>query len=484
MKKNNTYILLLLILLVSIGCQKDNSNDTKPKSIQTNNSANQISVKEAQHWLAVQSNAYLKKHPIRWTNAKNIPTKNGNRITIHLPGQPTFQNVKQGYRQLSIQKNINTKQISATILEIIPDAIYFQEKLKIAQQDFTGRILEYDLNYRFQKGSIYANGKQVGKSRPATQTEKLSFQQTKSSPENMQHQQLGSFEAQGSGNTSSVRNKTARIQYIQTCTWYQTSFVDAEGIFTVYTERICYTDSYHDGGSGGFNDGGNNYDPNENQNQGGTGDNTTTAPEPANLPGEDASNVDPKKMTKCFAAIPNPGAAFQVKILVQEPLPGTTFNIGPNSFGHVAIQLTKQKGDQSITQILGFYPTGTGLSKLVSNATMKDNSDLEYDVSASYFTTAENFQKILNFVSSPPTGYHFTNYNCATFVYYAAQAGSLPTPNPTTQIGFAGPGGAGSAMTPAGMASALKAQKAASPNADITQSGGTAPASKGECNEE
>ena len=105
-------------------------------------------------------------------------------------------------------------------------------------------------------------------------------------------------------------------------------------------------------------------------------------------------------------------------------------------------------------------------------------------MASSYFTDAANFQKIINYVSNPPTGYHFTDYNCATFAYYAASAGGLGLPNPTTQIGFAGPGGAGTAMTPSGMATALRAQKTANPNANITSGGGTAPASKGECNEE
>jgi hypothetical protein len=481
MKNLHIRPLFLLLFALLLSCQKE-QHTLKSETLVNSTKPTQLTIQQAQDWFTKQPDTtYLNKYPIRWQNAKIIPTKTGNRITLPIPGQPTYQNIKQGYRQLSIQIDPGTKQITGTILEIIPDAIYFQKKQKVNQSDFTGRILEYSLNYHFQKGRIYAGGNQIGESRPATTTEKQAYQHKKDQPIENLFQQLGNLEDSGpSSSTGSA--KVARMQVIQTCAWYQTSYLDADGIFNIHTERICTTTYFDDGG--GYNDYGNNYDPNQNQNQGGGGGNNTTAPEPANLPGENSSNIDPKKMTKCFANIPDQGAAFQVKVLVQEPLAGTSFNIGPNSFGHVAIQLTKQKGDQSITQVMGFYPTGTGLSKLISTFTMKDNSDMEYDMAASYFTTAENFQKIINYVSNPPTGYHFTNYNCASFVYGATQAGGLSTPNPTTQIGFSGPGGAGTAMTPSGMAQALRAQKAANPSANITAGGGIAPASKGECNEQ
>lgn len=475
MKNYNIKFTFLLLITLLTSCQKESTEYTEASPAE-NYKASQITIQEAQNWLGNQPDTnYLNKYPIGWQAAKIIQTETGNRIQIHLPGQPTFQHIKQGYRQLSIQKDPQTKKITATIIEIIPEAIYFQKKQKIDQADFTGRILEYDLNYQFQKGKIYSGGKQIGQSRPATPAERQQFTEkqkhTQQKPKKTSTYQL-------------PQDNSTQAMIVQNCQWIQSYYIDAEGVFTVYTERICTTTTYEDQGYN-YNDQGTTYDPSQNQNnnQGG-GSNTATAPEPANLPGEEADNVDPKKMTKCFANIPDQGAAFQVKLLVQEPLPGTSFNIGPNSFGHVAIQLTKQKGDQQITQVIGFYPTGTGLSKLISKSTMKDNSDLEYNLAASYFTTAENFQKIINYIANPPTNYHFTDFNCATFAYYAAQAAGIAVPNPTTQIGFAGPGGAGTAMTPSGMATALRAQKANNPNADITQAGGTAPASKGECNEE
>jgi len=454
--KHSSLSIIALALIAMSSCRKE-SNNIQTVQTQSANQEQLLSIQQAKTWYQHQPDTdYLKKYHIRWQNAKIIPTTKGNRITVHLPGQPTLQGIKQGYRSLSIQVNAQTKKIEGKIIETLPDAIYFQTKQKIQSKDFYGRILEYDLNYHFQKGSLYADGKQIGESRPATPAESQAFRKKDN------------------------RAKIAYVQSVQTCSWYQTTYIDADGIFTVYTERICSTYYFNDGQSG-YNDFGNSYDPNQNFGGGGGSSNTTTIPAPSNLPGEDAPNVDPKKMTKCFANIPDQGAAFQVKILVNEPLPGTIFNIGPNSFGHVAIQLTKVKGDQSITQILGFYPTGTGLSKLNSPSIIKDNSDIAYHMSASYFTTAENFQKILNYLANPPENYQFLDYNCTSYAYYAAKAGGLSVPDPTITIGaeFKTTG-----MTPAGMASALRAQKAANPNANISQTDGTAPAGKGECNEE
>lgn len=106
-----------------------------------------------------------------------------------------------------------------------------------------------------------------------------------------------------------------------------------------------------------------------------------------------------------------------------------------------------------------------------------------YNISATYYVTGESFQKVIDYVSNPPTNYHFTDYNCSAFVYGAGQAGSIPIPDPTTQIGLGGPGGAGFAKTPAGMASALREQKINNPKSDINEAGGKIPESHGPCTE-
>ncbi|MFC4213358.1 hypothetical protein ACFOWA_19355 [Pedobacter lithocola] len=468
MKKKIQFIVLFMLTLSA--CKKETVVDKEPVPVKEN-----ITISEALDWLSDQSDtsAYIKKYPIRLDDAKSVSTSNGNRIVIPIPGQPTYQNTKQGYRQLSIEKDIKTNKIEGKFLEIIPDALYFQAKQKVDVSDFTGRIFVYNLNYSLEKGAIFKNGKQIGESRPSTKSEKLAFAENKT-----QLPLLATFEQ----NRTSANGKIALARMIEACVWLQTSYVDAEGIFTIYAEKYCEYYYLDDGGGGGnYNDSGINYETPS----GGGGGGSTSAPAPpaaSNIPGENNNNVDPKKMVECFGNVPSTGAAFQVKVLVVEPMPGTFFNVGPNSFGHVAIQLTKVNGDKSVTQTLGFYGSGSGLDKLISPSTIKDNGDIEYNMDASYFTDAGSFQKILDYVSNPPKDYHFTDFNCAAFVYNAAKAGNLPVPNPTTTFGFGGPGGVGSGMSPAGWGSALRSEMKANPNShNISEGGGTAPASKGEC---
>jgi hypothetical protein len=467
MKKSIQFYILFILTFSA--CKKETKIDKELPVKET------ITLNEALNWLSKQADtsSLVSKYPIRSTNAKSVATNDGNRIIITISGQPIYQNIKQGYRQLSIERNSKTNQIEGKFIEIIPDALYFQAKQKVDQSDFTGRILVYDLNYNLEKGSIYNNGKQIGESRPSTKSEKLAFTQNKP-----QLPILATFEQ----NSTSANGKISMARMIETCAWLQTSYVDAEGVFTVHAERYCEYFYLDDGGGGGnYNDGGINY---ETPSGGGGGGGSTSAPAPpppSNIPGENNNNVDPKKMVECFGNVPSAGAAFQVKVLVVEPMPGTFFNVGPNSFGHVAIQLTKVNGDRSVTQTLGFYGSGSGLDKLISPSTIKDNGDIEYNMNANYFTDASSFQKILDYVANPPTNYHFTDFNCAAFVYNAARAGNLPVPNPTTTFGIGGPGGVGTGMSPAGWGSALRSEKAANPKANIGEGGGTAPASKGEC---
>ena len=454
----NRIKILFLLLLASSACRKEEVE--LPKQLATNE---KITIQEARTWVAQHSeDKVLKKYPIQWSDAKSISTDDGNRLAISLSGQPTYQGYKQGYRQLSIQKNKDTKQIEGKVLEIIPDAIYFQGKRRVDHIDFTGRIFEYDLDYKLTKGLLYANGKVIGESRPATNIEV------------QQYNQLDGKTINSDSQSSSV-GKVARAQMIETCQWVQNYYVDGEGALVIFSERFCTTYVIDNGGGGGYNDGGigtGTGDPN------GVGGGTSNPgpPPPSNLPDQDKNNVDPKKMMDCFNNIQDPNAVYQVKLFVQEPLPGTSFNVGPNSFGHVAISLTKSGSGQLITQTVGYYPTGTGLDQLISKSSMKDNSDMEYNVSATYYVNAQNFQKIVGFISNPDPNYHYTQYNCATFAYQAAKAGAIPVPDPTTQIPVGG-----YCITPSGMGNALRQQKRETGSQDISAAGGRASAGKGEC---
>ncbi|WP_025146593.1 hypothetical protein [Pedobacter jeongneungensis] len=462
--------IFILITLTVYACKKDVTEQLPPlpgdaKSTLTLADAKAY-IEQEQNNLT-QTNPHLTNTELDWKSASNTERKNGNIWTINLSGQPIYQGIKQGYRQLAIKRNDKTNEIEARILEIIPDAIYLQ-KGNVHPSNFTGRIFEYDTSCKLTGGQIYSEGKQVGDIGP-----KEHFEKQKMST-------LGDLNP-----LKGVQGKLMRMQVIESCAWYQDSYVDGNGDFTVHSERVCSYSFYDDGtgfwGGGGVSSGG------ESSGGGGGGGSssatnpTPEAPAPSNLPGENNNKVDPKKMMDCFSQITSPNAAFVVKVYVIEPQPGTSFNVGSNSFGHVAISLSKTSGNTTITQTIGFYPTGSGLEKLDSKSQILDNGDIKYNISSTYYVNSESFQKVIEYLSNPPERYHFTDFNCSAFVYGAGQASDIPIPDPTTTIGISGPGGAGYARTPTGMANALRTQKASNPNSDINQGGGRVPASKGEC---
>src|SRR5690606_32720899 len=104
---------------------------------------------------------------------------------------------------------------------------------------------------------------------------------------------------------------------------------------------------------------------------------------------------------------------------------------GVNSVGHVAIGLTKTgANNQSITQVMGFYPQGanifkdySGPSKVVNNGS--SIGTMEYTIKMDFYmgNDATAFQNILNKVNTPPATYHALTNNCVRYVYEACQAG-------------------------------------------------------------
>jgi len=469
--KTKLNILILLILTFS-SCQKESIKDTQAKSQSTETT---LSKTDAMAYLnekrnfSAHSNEILKELNLDWGKAVNVVTRNGNIWKINLSGQPIYQNVKQGYRQLAVRRDRKTHKIEARILETIPDAIYLQKGKGISAATLTGRVFQYDLSYSLIGGQLFSQGKQVGRIG--------------------QEENIGSRPNQGLKDLNplkGIQGKAMMMQFMESCAWYQNSYVDANGEFTVHSEQICDYYVYDDGMNWG--DGGNSTINQEvPAGDGGGGGSSGSEPSPpppapSNLPGENNNKVDPKKMMECFSQITSPNAAFVVRVYVIEPQPGTSFNVGENAFGHVAISLSKTDGNTTITQTMGFYPTGTGLEKLNSKSKILDNGFAEYDISATYYVNGDSFQKVIDYISNPPTNYNFTEFNCSAFVYAAGQAGSIPIPDPTTIIGLSGPGGAGFAKTPAGMASALREQKINNPNSDINEGGGKIPESKGPCN--
>jgi hypothetical protein len=360
---------------------------------------------------------------------------------VPLPGRPVFQGLAQGYRKLAFFRQPGGV-IGARILEVVPDGLYLQLRKRGDPLKFTGRVFVYDQSYHFLKGAVWANGKLIGVLRPGAS-----------------------------------RELQTNSQLYEDCQWYQSGYMSADGEYTVFAERRCEPVTYDDGESllptsGGEPDFG----------QGGGGDGGSTAPGAADdapaiaeLPGETGPAIDPKEYMRCFGTLPDAGSSLRVTVYVQEPFPGTNFNVGPNSVGHVAIGLSKSYGGSTITQVVGFYPNATGLDKLAAPSKINDNSALEYNVSISYEVSAANFNKIVDYVATPPFKYSLVNFNCTNFVYSACQAGGITLPNPYQPLLF----GATEAMTP-GVLGLSIGNLPDAPN--INKAGGTAPNSKGPCN--
>ncbi|TCD05852.1 hypothetical protein EZ449_15420 [Pedobacter frigidisoli] len=467
--KAKTKTTILFIFLIA-ACQKEPLRENNPKQDQAIDTALTLSdAKDFIEQINPDSSSALAKIVIEWKLAKSEETHKGNKWLIYLSGQPTYQNYKQGYRQLVILRNQESQKIEAKILEIIPDAIYLQKKRRTKVSDFTGRVFEYNLNYKLTGGRLYSNGKPVGKIRQLSEQEQID-------QANKMLKEINPL--------SGIQGKQMKMRSIETCEWVQDYYIDANGELTIHSTQLCSTTYFDDGGGGGYYDGvGSSSSGTTSGGGSGSGNlGTTSPPAPSNLPGENNSKVDPKKMMACFSQISTPNAAFVVRVYVVEPQPGTYFNVGQNSFGHVAISLSKTSGNTTITQTIGYYPTESGLDKLDSKSQILDNGFMAYNVSSTYYVSEDSFQKVITYLSNPPKQYHFTDLNCAAFVYGAGQAGGIPIPDPTTQIGLSGPGGAGFAKTPAGMAGALRDQRIANPNLDINDAGGVMPASKGECN--
>lgn len=435
MKRKIMYALLVPVLM--LGCRKEQQKVSPPSGSDPGTALSLDQVK-----------AFYKSdttNNIAWDKATYVTGKASSYWLVGISGRPLFQSLGLGYRQLLFYRDTNNK-INARILETIPDPIYLQRKRQDPKTGFTGRRFVYDQAYHLLYGETYLNNKQIGQIKPAT------------------------------GKPKPIQ--TDMLAPITECTWVDNNYVDGDGNAVIYSEQICatsYVDLGSDGGSSsnsGFS-GGSPGDPSP----AGGGAGPAPAPEVSNLPGENKSGVNPKDYMKCFQNVPDNGATMTITIYVQEPWPGTTFNIGPNSVGHTAISLTKTNGNTSITQTVGYYPDATGFDKMHAPSKLVDNGgDLEYNVSISYQVTAENFNKIVNYISNPPTVYDITDFNCTNFVNSACLAGNINLPNPVTYSPLYP---SSPALAPGTLGDSIEKLKG-DPNVNTT--GGNIPLSHGPCN--
>jgi len=466
-------ISMLLLMSIILSCRKDQQSITSNSTVKSSDSVKSLSLAEVKDWygknvstsgsqknLNVVVTASGKKAfslsslSFTWDKAQSITNKKGNYWLRYFDGQPTFQNVKQGYRKIAFMRD-STGSIVARILEIIPDGLYFQLKGKATTADFTGRVFIYDQAYHLLGGQVFSGGKQIGIIKSGA---------------------VNTTAGQGTITSPDPKVRADELMMVADCQWNDSSYIDGDGVFTVYSEYDCSYSVYDTGGGGGggFDTGGSNGDP---LGGGGGGGGTSVSP-PAisNLPDQDNPVIDPKAFMNCFGNLPDIGSTTSVTVYVQEPFPGTSFNVGPNSVGHVAIGLTKSYNGTTITQVVGFYPNATGLSKLSAPSKISDNGgDLAYDVSITYNIIPQEFDRIVNYVANPPANYNLMTFNCTNFVFNACQAGGITLPDPNTPLMF----GATQAMTPGALGTNIGALSGES---GVNTNGGTTPNSKGACN--
>ncbi|WP_184550465.1 hypothetical protein [Mucilaginibacter sp. FT3.2] len=440
MKRKN--IIITIVFLSLIACRKEKESGESQTT-----PASGLTLDQVKNWYQTDSSI-----TIDWQQAEHHQTKNTAYWLVGVNGRPGFGKLKLGYRRLVFYKN-NHNQITEQILEIIPDALYLQRVKTVSATDFTGRIFIFDRKHLFLGGLSYRNGQQAGSIKPASQ------------------------------DTSRLQVNNAELD----CSWFDSNYVDSDGNAVIYSESVC-DPIYLSGGSDGFGDGSTaGYSPVSSGDaapvgHGGTGGSSgNSAPPPAvsNLPGESGPGISSKDFMKCFGNIPDQGATMKITVYVQEPWPGTTFNIGPNSVGHTAIGLTKINGSQTVTQVVGFYPDATGLDKMHAPSKVVNNGgDLEYNVSITYTVSADNFQKIRNYIADPPATYDLTSFNCTSFVYQACQSGNITLPDPYSTFGPASPPGGPAVMAPAGIGDSISNMKGQS---NVNTNGGITPNSKGAC---
>lgn len=438
----NKTILAFLLILVVFSCKKE-SRVSKTAGGQHD----LFPLEAVKNWYRPEPGI-----TVDWDQAKHHQTKTGEYWLVGANGRPTFGRLQLGYRRLLFFKN-SKGVITEQVLEIIPDAFYLQRAQQVTGKDFTGRIFVFDRNRALLGGLTYQNGKQIG-----------------------------SLKAAGK-DTTRLQTNSAPVN----CVWYDDNYINADGELVVYAEQIC-DPIFNAGGGDGFAAGsGGGYSPAgsgdgaivEHGGGGGGAGNPTAAPAVSNLPGENNPGINPKDFMKCFQNIPDQGATMKITIYVQEPFPGTTFNIGPNSVGHVAIGLSKTNGNQNITQVVGFYPDATGLDKMHAPSKVVNNGGgLQYNVRISYNVSAADFQKISNYIADPPAIYDLTTFNCTNFVYNACKTGNITLPDPYSTVGPATPPGAPAVMAPAGLGDSIEKLKGQS---NVNTNGGRTPISKGAC---
>ena len=120
MKKKFKLILILVLLVTA--CRKDQQVNTP--AVEAEQDSPSLTIAEAKAWLGSQKDTSgislqstqksfgLTRLNIAWEKVQSIKTDTSNYLLAHLPGQPIFQNNRQGYRKLVFKRGSGGVNIS------------------------------------------------------------------------------------------------------------------------------------------------------------------------------------------------------------------------------------------------------------------------------------------------------------------------------------------------------------------------------------
>lgn len=203
-----------------------------------------------------------------------------------------------------------------------------------------------------------------------------------------------------------------------------------------------YYSSFSGGGSGGGNGSASDSWSGGSYNGGGTPPNKIgTNDDPVIFVDKEMQDenapIDIEKFINCFTAIPDAGSTCSIEIYADIPVdsdPNKIFNFGTNSPGHTFLNIRKKNGSQSVSQNIGFYPK-TGWKTVLTNAPIDgkfvDNGNHEFNCGFTiYITPAQLKSAIIQMESSKNNKYDIDNYNCTDWALdvFNAAGGNLQIP--------------------------------------------------------
>ncbi|NSL88828.1 hypothetical protein ECE50_018440 [Chitinophaga sp. Mgbs1] len=194
-------ILLLIVSILSCSKEKESRQDSDQKLIS-----------DAQKWYSAHTFA---TGSLNWNDARVIVDNNSQKKVI-VP-YPFINGLNKGSRSIRrIIFNQKGNDFQGSLLVIIAAPAYSKTHASFNPNDFTGLSEKFDLNMKFQSGGYYEQGVRKYQADFKSFTSQLAYEQ---------------------------KTKTERE-----CVYMYDSYVDRDGVFTVYGYTVCIEEGWSTGG--------------------------------------------------------------------------------------------------------------------------------------------------------------------------------------------------------------------------------------------